>query len=442
MDPCQDEITINIFDFDGTIFKSPMPNHQMWDGTLIGKIIAMKSDDGLGWFQDPLTLAYPYVPELPSDDWFVPSVKTEILTSIGSTNTKTILLTGRSTLYEERIKQIVNAVGLQFDDYGFQSPNKDTTTMEFKCNFLKNMIIKYNPSNVCIYDDRAKHFTKFKTFMNENYSHLKCNVILIEPAGETCLSRDLELDLVNKLNDKITNKLLWKENVQYTAVLLDEESVIKLQSVIPPILGWTQYYHHMTIYPGKLSACEEITEESHQDSPNENKTILPSRSNIGLGKQATLTVTSVGKNDKAYAVGVSGFISSNKIPHITCCIAPKAKPVDSNFIKDWLPVALAGKGPDNQLILTGIVTEVTKMIPLNNNSARKGKTVVTTNITHKMTPLGKLFKDFAPNGTKKQNETVPNAIKNIKEWMVANNILDTKENESSVIEYIQKTYSI
>jgi len=409
-----EQITLNIFDFDGTIFKSPVPNRKLWDSTLLGKIMSMKTQGGLGWFQDPLTLAVPYVPQNPDDMWFVQHVKDAVLESMVNPNSKTVLLTGRSTLYADRIKEIVASAKLEFDDFGFQSSNKETTTMEFKMDFIRKMISKYHPNSINMYDDRIKHYARFKTFLKDEYAMLTSSVTHIDPSGETLLLKDLEIELVSKMNESSNNKLCWKETVQYTAVVLDKESVKILKQNIPPILDWTPYYHHMTIHATKLPEEEQ------------NKLGIPSRSNIGLGKEVILTVTSIGQSDKAYAVQVEGFVSSNKIHHITCCVSSIGKAVDSNFIKEWNPI-------ENEFTVKGIISEVSKMAYINKQPKQSG-----AKSTSKMTPLGKLYKDNA----KSQTVNVKDAITQIKDWMLQNNLSDDKENESQVIEYIKFNFCI
>lgn len=101
----------------------------------------------------------------------------------------------------------------------------------------------------------------------------------------------------------------------YSAVLLDDKSrnllLSTYQSEIPD--GWFTICHHMTIQFGKLV----------------DKTGMP----------VQLKVVATGKDNRAFAVKVDGYPSANKIPHITIAINKDARPVDSNFIRDWTPIA-------------------------------------------------------------------------------------------------------
>jgi hypothetical protein len=121
--------------------------------------------------------------------------------------------------------------------------------------------------------------------------------------------------------------------VSYSAVVLDDASRTKLiqhmQSNIPD--GWEVIAHHMTINMGELKPEFEKY----------------------LGMKVNLTVKTVGISDMALAVGVEGFETTNKIPHITVAVNRKegGKPFMSNKITNWQPVQFA-------LELSGVVEEV------------------------------------------------------------------------------------
>ena len=122
-------------------------------------------------------------------------------------------------------------------------------------------------------------------------------------------------------------------NISYSAVVLDEQSRSKLlehfSSNIPE--GWENVAHHMTINMGEISPEYERY----------------------LGMTVTLRVTNIGFSDMAIAVGVEGFSTTNKIPHITVAVNRKegGKPFMSNKITNWQPVQFS-------LDLKGKVEEV------------------------------------------------------------------------------------
>jgi len=120
--------------------------------------------------------------------------------------------------------------------------------------------------------------------------------------------------------------------VRYSAVVLDLASHRRLLSLFGVKEGWNPYAHHMTIVFGKG---------------------LPDHLKGDLGKVVDLTVTHVGRSDKAHAVRVKGYHSKNEVPHVTLSVNTNngGKPVDSNSIKEWVEVQ---GGP----VLKGKVEEV------------------------------------------------------------------------------------
>ena len=140
-------------------------------------------------------------------------------------------------------------------------------------------------------------------------------------------NKDITIDDILKENKKDKS-----DKVLYSAVVLDDKSQKELLSRFKDSIpeGWKPFAHHMTIVFGKG---------------------LDNKSEVG--KSVELTVTELGKSDKAMAVKVEGYPSTNKIPHITLAVntSEGGKPFMSNQITDW--------GPVENFTVTGTVTEVT-----------------------------------------------------------------------------------
>jgi len=124
------------------------------------------------------------------------------------------------------------------------------------------------------------------------------------------------------------------EKILYSAVVLDDKSrtalIQQFASMLPE--GWKTIAHHMTIVFGK--GIEDKSE---------------------LGKEVVLSVVALGASDKALAVKVDGYPTTNKIPHVTVAVnaAGGGKPFDSNKITDWGNTEL---GFDMKLY--GVVTDI------------------------------------------------------------------------------------
>lgn len=126
-----------------------------------------------------------------------------------------------------------------------------------------------------------------------------------------------------------------EKRVIYTAVMLDAKSKERLKKEFGHIVpdGWEWIGHHMTIQLGELP--EVLKHEM-------------------IGERVNLNVISLGKDDKVIAVGVDGYWSKNKRPHITLAVNRSAggKPVMSNYIATelWEPYKM-------DTLLSGVVEE-------------------------------------------------------------------------------------
>jgi hypothetical protein len=136
--------------------------------------------------------------------------------------------------------------------------------------------------------------------------------------------------------EKYTDFLNESKRVIYSAVVLDDKSRSKLlaefNDKIPE--DWKIIAHHMTI-----AFAQGVDAVDRADDINKN---------------VDIKVIKLGISDKAIAVQVKGFPSTNKIPHITLAVNDKegGKPVMSNNIKKWINV--------KNVVLKGKVKEYIK----------------------------------------------------------------------------------
>ncbi len=102
----------------------------------------------------------------------------------------------------------------------------------------------------------------------------------------------------------------------FTAIVLTDQSALLLDMIahdedLAPA-GWAKFCHHCTLNLG------------------------PAKDKNTLGSARRLTVTHIGKSDKAVAFRVDGADdSANLVPHVTAFVAPGAKPKDANGIFAW-----------------------------------------------------------------------------------------------------------
>lgn len=134
-----------IFDFDGTLFRSP-EKPEWWPHE--------------GFWGRPETLSPPLVPENPGADWWASGVVREAKRCIGDPDTYTCLLTGRVRKFEKRIRHLLGTQGLRFDDCFFAS---GSGTLPFKLATIETLVRKFPAVEVVeMWDDRSEHTGDFE----------------------------------------------------------------------------------------------------------------------------------------------------------------------------------------------------------------------------------------------------------------------------------------
>ncbi|KAF2077196.1 hypothetical protein CYY_001517 [Polysphondylium violaceum] len=386
-------MNLYIYDFDGTLFKSPEPNPSLWHTSLLGKINGMPQENGLGWFQETMTLDEPYVPSNPSrEEWFNENVLSDALKHIQDENNIVCLLTGRTELYRDIINRILKSVNLNFHHVGLKPINIPNvareSTMDFKKKFILNLLneeYKNKIKTVTIYEDRPKHVEAFTKFLEGLKQLSKFHIEYIQD-GSKYLAHDLETDLINYLIEKNGQGMIRKKFVDYTCSRLDKESQKKLLDMFSLPKEWLIKTHHVTMNQGVYNPKQWLAQDGvEQDlekqfallsttttsttststvsNTAESTTITTSSSVVTatattttlssldslkeeypIGKWLDLQVEAVGISANAVAVKVKGCPTCNIIPHCTIAIHPLAKAVDSNKIRKWFSVDQFEKG--------------------------------------------------------------------------------------------------
>ncbi|KAF9350822.1 hypothetical protein BGX26_011040 [Mortierella sp. AD094] len=181
--------TVHAFDFDQTLFRSPLPNPALWDTSFIGQMVSW-NNCGPGWWHNPATLDLGLEAEASTwDGWWNEDLVAEITKSSNNPECLTVLLTGRcGQVYNDQLIRMVQAKGLNFDIVATKPTTavwidpKHTTsnasqskpqanhgcylkihTFSFKHDFLYNILLEY-PSILYmkVWDDRIGQIAKFQ----------------------------------------------------------------------------------------------------------------------------------------------------------------------------------------------------------------------------------------------------------------------------------------
>lgn len=165
-----------IFDFDGTLFRSPT-RPAGWSGAWLGNLES---------------LTRPFVPDVPGVDWWNETVVERAKRDIANENTLTALITGRSQLgFTARIKDLLEQAGLKFD-HVFLSPDEDDTKT-YKLKVL-TALMSENPMvrNVDIWEDSEENIHTLSNYVESRgraaFPHL-ITVSAHAPAVEHMASR-------------------------------------------------------------------------------------------------------------------------------------------------------------------------------------------------------------------------------------------------------------
>ncbi|KAI1175281.1 hypothetical protein F4777DRAFT_550833 [Nemania sp. FL0916] len=177
--PAADKIsTIHVYDFDNTLFQTPLPNPKLWNSSTLGRLGQPDVFVNGGWWHDSRILAATgdgVEREEPRAwaGWWNEKVVELVQLSSKQKDALCILLTGRSERgFSDLIKRIITSRGLQFDMIGLQpvaGPNNERfgSTMLFKQAFLRTVMETYkHAQEIRIYEDRPKHVAGFREFLD------------------------------------------------------------------------------------------------------------------------------------------------------------------------------------------------------------------------------------------------------------------------------------
>lgn len=313
--------TMNIFDFDGTIFNSPVPNPILWSSSTVSKLMNSYKENGLGWFNNTLTLAPEYIQGLTFNDYVVDAVKE----SMSNPDAITVLLTGRSEDFTQIVKDILDAKGLAFDEYGLKPNNTQETTMQFKQRFIKELLNKYDDvTRIDMWEDRSKHAIRFQEFIDS--LGYEGEVHRVREPESHVLDANLERKLVKKLAEdprakgNIPSQFEGLKKGYYAAELTSDshkELANAFRDIIPS--DWTVVCHHMTMLFTKQrnETVEKFIEQN-------------------INRSVVLNATYIGISQDAIAVKIESDVpTNNDIPHVTVAIPPNGFARNSNNIEKW-----------------------------------------------------------------------------------------------------------
>ncbi|KAG9245848.1 hypothetical protein BJ878DRAFT_330868 [Calycina marina] len=357
--------TIHVYDFDNTLFNSPLPNAKLWNGPTLGFLQTQDTFATGGWWHDARILgATGDGVEIEEKrgwaGWWNEKIAELVQLSMQQKDVLTILLTGRGeTNFSELLKKMVASKGLGFDLIALKpvvGPNHEriNNTMHFKQLFLDVVVGTYrDATELRIYEDRIGHVKKFREYFTAYNKELQGNggavptrspiiAEVIQVAdGATLLDPVVEAAAVQRIiNDhnaavdsgNARRRMTIKKTLFYTGYLISATDTEKLLTLanIPAAMPDTDIKflaNNILITP---RPCPQSILETVG----------------GLGSKTTWKVTGTAVfENRIWAASVepiptnAQYYTENPSPFVVLALRKGAKPIDAGKIQNWQPVS-------------------------------------------------------------------------------------------------------
>lgn len=350
--------TIHVYDFDNTLFLSPLPNPKLWNPQTLGQLQMMEIFTNGGWWHDSRLLAATGegVEKEEVRAWegsWNENIVSLVELSMAQKDTLNILLTGRSVKgFSELIQRMVKAKKLEFDmiclkpEIGPEA-EKIQNTKHFKTMLLSKVMDTYvHAESLKIYEDRVGHVQAFERFF-EDYNERNAR------SGRKPLAAEvIQVAALTHTLDPVT------EVAEVQKLINDHNTHVRREG--GPGMSPLHIQKHVFFTGYLLSSTTTHKLLEHFPVPNDddirilasNIMITPRRAPQailnkigGLGNQVEFEVVGIGSwQDRVWAALVRPVDPKAKIhtdtpkPMIVLAHRRGAKPIDANMIKKWQDV--------------------------------------------------------------------------------------------------------
>ncbi|KAI9676906.1 MAG: hypothetical protein M1817_006745 [Caeruleum heppii] len=369
---------IHVYDFDNTLFMTPLPNPKLWNGPSIGHLQQPKAFTNGGWWHDARILEATgrgITEEEPRawEGWWNEQIASLVLLSMQQKDALSVLLTGRSEdAFGDIIKRLTASKKLEFDmiclkpEVGPKN-QRFANTMAYKQALLEDIIFTYREAQeIRVYEDRTKHVKGFRDFFTSiNRSLLSSptsyrkpitaeviqvseGVTNLDPVIETAeiqrMINDHNSSLARGLSSEYS-RLAIKRTILYTGYLIPPPATASLLSLVslPPNMPDTDIRYlgnNILITP---RPCP--------------RTLLDKVGGIGHRLSWQVTGTAIFEN-KIWAASVrpvpdtARYHTENKTPIVILALRKGARPIDASRIQNWQPVS-----KDKAIVFDAVVGE-------------------------------------------------------------------------------------
>ncbi|KAI1139240.1 hypothetical protein F5Y05DRAFT_412341 [Hypoxylon sp. FL0543] len=352
---------IHVYDFDNTLFQTPLPNPKLWNMQTLGQLGSPDIFINGGWWHDSRILAatgegVEQEEKRAWNGWWNEKIVELVRLSMKQSDALCVLLTGRSEQgFSQLIKRIVASKGLEFDMIGLKpaiGPNNERfhNTMNFKQVFIRALLGTYRAANeIRIYEDRPKHVEGFRDFLADYNAQLLAsgqNPITAEVIRVAELSTTLDpvvevaevQHLINIHNALVRERagegrakpLVIRKTVFFTSYMIQpadtKRLIALLQSIVPDLNDLKYLANTILITP---RPCP--------------KHILDKIG--GLNSKMKWEVGDIGSyQSNLWAARVrpvpanAKFHTDNPSPCVVLGLRRGARPPDVNKVRQWQPI--------------------------------------------------------------------------------------------------------
>jgi len=168
---------IHLYDFDGTLFRSPAPP----TGFPPGK-----------WYQSPISLSPPCIPIRPGPDWWINKTLSAASKSIANSDVWAIVCTGRLSTpgLRYRVAELLKSKGLRFDQVFLRPGGR---TQSFKIKTLESLLKKHpGVTRVQIWEDNLKDLAIFCKAVEATGRECTPHPVKVPPKEAECSLEEVE----------------------------------------------------------------------------------------------------------------------------------------------------------------------------------------------------------------------------------------------------------
>ncbi|KAG9687713.1 hypothetical protein KCU95_g10871, partial [Aureobasidium melanogenum] len=354
--PDMDKIrAIHVYDFDNTLFCSPLPNKQVWASPSIGTLQALEQISTGGWWHDANILAstgkgLEEEEKTAWSGWWNENIVDLVRLSMEQKDALTVLLTGRNERgFADLVTRMFRAKKLEFDMVCLKpavgpSGQRFSSTMLFKQDLLRDLVCTYSDADeIRVYEDRPKHTKAFRDFFAtfnrsvSSRSPIHADVVQVTEESTT-LDPLVEVSevqrMINTHNQAVLDgevpglvPLAIKRNVFYTGYLISPQDTERFAALTKNTSDrdWRTLANNILITP--RPAPQSILNKVG-----------------GLGHRMTWRVTGISHfENKLWAARVepadprARFYSENPTPTVVISLRNNARPIDAKYISNWQP---------------------------------------------------------------------------------------------------------